>query len=174
METCGTQLVLFVFSDWKAHSDQLSSAFSAGNARSRLGLLGGFCSASVSLGWCFAKLDLLFHHQEADSIQTESQSARDSIQRDINALQRKLDSFLMDISLSTAAPQSAGSVRYWAWPPPDEPLWKQILDQFMRTLPHAMFGVAMVVLLPRLLGRLLLAISNLRRRKVAVHRKRVL
>ena len=74
-------------------SQKLPSAFTTGSTRTRLGLLTGYISASVSLGLCFAMIK--DHHlrvPESMTVkQTVLQSAHAALQKDMDALQEKLD-----------------------------------------------------------------------------------
>ena len=74
-------------------SQKLPSAFTTGSTRTRLGLLTGYISASVSLGLCFAMIKdrLLRVPESMTSKQPGLQDAHAALQKDVDALQGKLD-----------------------------------------------------------------------------------
>ena len=74
-------------------SQKLPPAFTTGSTRTRLGLLTGYISASVSLGLCFAMIkDRLLRVPESMTVkQPGLQDAHAALQKDVDALQGKLD-----------------------------------------------------------------------------------
>ena len=96
-------------------SQKLPSAFTTGSTRTRLGLLTGYISASVSLGLCFATIRDRVSKQR-NVIQTELQSVHAALQKDMDALQGKLDCLKqLSSGVETKDPASVSLCPYWLW-----------------------------------------------------------